>query len=256
MQYSFQFFLLHVLSKLLICSVGIFCMIKVNAVELEMAFSHDIPPYIFQQHNNGIEIDIISAALAYKGHSVKPVYFPLGRIPVAFKSRLVDAVMGDIGVDLTEVAGHYANPAVIYDNVFLTLKNKHIKIETPKDLDNLTIISFQGAEKRYPAWLSTANQERRFKGISDQLAQVKLLNHNRYDVVLSDRYIFRYFTKQLQQQGVINQLAITEHAFVQVNPRDYRPVFRDPKIRDDFNLGLQNLKDTGQIQAIYAKYLQ
>lgn len=47
----------------------------------------------FQAHNKGIEIDIISAALSYKGHTLKPLYSPLGRVPIAFKSKLVDAAI-------------------------------------------------------------------------------------------------------------------------------------------------------------------
>ncbi len=84
-----------------------------------MAFGQEIPPYIFQKHNKGIEIDIISAALAYKGHTLKPMYFPLGRVPIAFKSKIVDAAMGDMGIDLNTHGGFYADPAIIYHNVFL-----------------------------------------------------------------------------------------------------------------------------------------
>ena len=92
-----------------------------SAKEVLMAFSQEIPPYIFQKQNKGIEIDIISAALAVKGHTLKPLYFPLGRIPIAFTSNLVDAAMGDMGVNLEPKGGFYANPAVIYNNVFITL---------------------------------------------------------------------------------------------------------------------------------------
>jgi len=91
----------------------------IEAKEVFMAFGQEIPPYIFQKHNKGIEIDIISAALAYKGHTLKPMYFPLGRVPIAFKSKIVDAAMGDMGIDLNTHGGFYADPAIIYHNVFL-----------------------------------------------------------------------------------------------------------------------------------------
>ncbi|WP_235839777.1 hypothetical protein [Cognaticolwellia mytili] len=100
-----------------------------------MAFSQEIPPYIFQKNDRGIEIDIISAALAYKGHTLKPLYFPLGRIPIAFTNKLVDAAMGDMGVNLETNGGFYADPAVIYNNVFITMKSRKIIIEKPSDLD-------------------------------------------------------------------------------------------------------------------------
>jgi polar amino acid transport system substrate-binding protein len=226
-----------------------------SAKEVLMAFSQEIPPYIFQKQNKGIEIDIISAALAVKGHTLKPLYFPLGRIPIAFTSNLVDAAMGDMGVNLEPKGGFYANPAVIYNNVFITLKNQNISIEKPNDLDQLRVVSFQGAENRYPKWLKKVKEEKRFYGISDQLTQVKLLHFGRYDVVLSDRFIFYYFVKKMALMDVLEVSEVDEHIFTTVNPEDYRPVFRDPKVRDDFNLGLKKIKETGEFQKIYDHYM-
>jgi polar amino acid transport system substrate-binding protein len=220
-----------------------------------MAFSQDIPPYIFQQSNKGIEIDIISAALAYKGHTLKAAYYPLGRVPIAFSNKLVDAAMGDMGIDLTTKGGFYAEPAVIYDNVFITLNSNNISIKKPSDLNLLLVASFQGAEKRYPAWLNKVVDENRFFGVSDQLSQVKLLKLGRFDVVLCDRYIFHYFAKQLELFGHNEAITIDEHPFSTVNPDDYRPVFRDKKIRDDFNFGLSKLKESGGFEEIYTNYM-
>jgi polar amino acid transport system substrate-binding protein len=220
-----------------------------------MAFSKEIPPYIFEAQNKGIEIDIISSALAYKGHTIKPIYFPLGRIPYAFTNKLVDAAMGDMGVDLKLQGGFYADPAVIYDNVFITLKSKKISIKEPSDLNLLKVVSFQGAEKRYPKWLKKVKEDNRFYGVGDQLTQVKLLNFGRYDVVLSDRYIFNYFSKKLQSQNVLEAQEVDEHKLIIENIADYRPVFRNKKIRDDFNAGLNHLKESGEFQKIYDYYI-
>ena len=226
-----------------------------NAKEVLMAFSQEIPPYIFEKHDKGIEIDIISAALAYKGHTLKPLYFPLGRIPIAFRHNIADAAMGDMGVNLKLHGGFYANPAVVYDNIFITLKSRKIFIKRPKDLDSLQVVSFQGAEKRYPNWLKKVAEDDRFFGISDQLSQVKLLHLGRYDAVLSDRYIYRYFVNQMMLKNIQKVHSVDEHQFTTANPDDYRPVFRDKKVRDDFNLGLKKLKESGKFQKIYDSYL-
>jgi polar amino acid transport system substrate-binding protein len=223
--------------------------------EVTMAFSQEIPPYIFQKNNKGIEIDIISAALAYKGHTLMPLYFPLARVPIAFKSKLVDAAMGDMGNNIATRGGFYADPAVIYNNVFFTLKSKNVTINKPSDLDSFTVVSFQEADKRYPKWLKKTKEEGRFYGISDQLRQVKLLYLGRYDVVLSDRYIFKYFVKQVTLMNNLEINEVDEHTFATINPRDYRPVFRDKKIRDDFNLGLKIIKESGEFQKIYDNYI-
>lgn len=227
-----------------------------NAKEVYMAFSQEIPPYIFQKLNKGIQIDVISAALAHKGHTLKPLYFPLGRVPIAFKGELVDAVMGDMGVDLKSSGGFYADPAVIYNNVFYTLKSKNLSINKPSDLDELRVVSFQGAENWYPKWLNKVQDEKRLYGISDQLTQVKLLHYERYDVVLSDRYIFKYFVKEMMLMSGLEIHEVDEHKFAEMDPEHFRPVFRDKEIRDDFNLGLAKIKENGQFQSIYDKYIK
>jgi polar amino acid transport system substrate-binding protein len=226
-----------------------------SAKDVVMAFSHEIPPYIFEKENNGIEIDIIAAALAYKGHTLIPRYFPLGRIPFVFSNKLVDAAMGDMGVELETKGGFYADPAVIYQNIFVTLKSSDLVITSPKDLDSVTVVSFQGAQRRYPKWLDKVQKENRLYGISDQFTQVKLLHMRRYDVVLSDRYIFQYFFEKLKNSNDIETIDVDEHNFTSNNPKDYRPVFRDKTVRDDFNMGLSKLKESGEFNRIYDKYI-
>jgi polar amino acid transport system substrate-binding protein len=49
---------------------------------------------------------------------------------------------------------------------------------------------------------------------------------------------------------------VDEHKFTTVNPEDYRPVFRDRKVRDDFNLGLSQLKESGEFERIYDNYMK
>ncbi|GAB3253945.1 hypothetical protein GCM10027296_21720 [Chitinimonas naiadis] len=220
-----------------------------------MAFGEKIPPFCFPQTNSGIELEVIGEALAYKGHVLAPHYYPFARVPVAFKGGQVDAAMTDLGEDMTPFGGYYGDPAVLYDNVLITLKRRKLSIHKPEDLKGLTVVSFQGAANRYPQWLNPLKPEGRYIEQSDQEVQVKTLMKGRYDVVLSDRNIFKYFSLQLKRQG-FEILPVEEHAFTILNPMDYRPVFRSKQVRDDFNAGLKQLKSSGRYQAIYDKYLK
>ncbi|MFY7866201.1 substrate-binding periplasmic protein [Roseateles sp.] len=228
---------------------------QARAVEVLMAFGEKIPPFCIPESNSGIELDVIGEALAFKGHTLKPVYLPFARIPLAFKDKSVDAAMTDLGEDLRPSGGHYGDPAVFYDNVFITLRSRKLRIEKPADLQGLTVVSFRGAANRYPEWLQALKKTGGYAELNDQSAQVKTLMRKRYDVVLSDRNIFKYFSLQLKRSGFPLE-SIEEHRFAEVNPQDYRPIFRDPQVRDDFNLGLKHLKANGRFQAIYDKYLR
>lgn len=224
--------------------------------EIRMAFGEKIPPFVFPETDSGIELEVMRAALAYRGHVLKPLYYSFARVPEAFKSGTADATMTDLGEDLRPFGGNYGEPAVFYDNVFITLQDRHIVINKPADLAGLSVISFQGAAKRYPQWLSPVKGARRYFEQNDQELQVLTLNAGRYDVVLSDRNIFKYFTLKLKKEKKLHPKPTEEHRFVKFNPQNYRPIFRSAKIRDDFNAGLKQLKDSGQYKAIYDRYLK
>lgn len=226
-----------------------------HGAEVRMAFGEKIPPFCFPETNSGIEVEILGEALAYRGHVMKPHYYPFVRIPVAFKAGDVDAAMTDLGEDMEQWGAFYGNPAVFYDNVFVSLKERNFVIRTPTDLRGLSVISFAGAAKRYPEWLDGVKKAGQYYEQNDQALQVLTLDRGRYDLVLSDKNIFRYFTLQLKLNKSFKPKPVVEHSFVKFNPLDYRPVFRDRKIRDDFNAGLKHLQDSGRVNVIYQKYL-
>ncbi len=229
---------------------------NVNSIEVVMAFGEKIPPFCFPETNSGIELEVIGEALAHKGHTLKPKYYPLGRVPSTFINKQVDAAMTDMGQNLSPHGGHYGDPAVIYENVLITLRRRNLVINTPQDLAGLSIISFQGALKRYPKWLSMPNEAGNYRAHPNQELQVKNLYIGRYDVVLSDRNIFRYFMLKRKKDTGKPLKHIQEHSFTQLNPLDYRPIFRSESIKNDFNEGLKYIKGNGRFQKIYDRYLK
>lgn len=228
-----------------------------SAADVTMAFGDSLPPYILPESDAGIELEVVRAALAYRHHVLVPRYLPMADIGGAFRARAVDAVMMDVGEELGKAGGHYGAPPVIYDNVFITLKNRGLQIRKPADLERLSVIAFVGAGARYPSWLAKGGQAGRHKERNNQAMQPVLLNLGRYDVVLSDRNIYKYHELQERKRNAaFRALPVEEHVFTVEDPRHYRPVFRDPAIRDDFDAGLRQLKKSGRHQAIYDKYLK
>ena len=63
------------------------------------------------------------------------------------------------------------------------------------------------------------------------------------------------FLSQQLEKNNLQEKPLSEHDVFVERPLDYRPVFKSEKIRDDFNEGLQNLKDSGRYQEIYDFYL-
>ncbi|MES2015904.1 MAG: ABC transporter substrate-binding protein [Pseudomonadota bacterium] len=231
------------------------CLTPARAANVSMAFGEKIPPFCFPETDTGIELEVMREALAYRGHVLMPRYFSFARIPVAFKARDVDAAMTDLGEEMTAWGAFYGDPAVFYDNVFFTLSDRKLVIRKPEDLKGLSVLSFPGGAKRYPEWLDGVKRAGRYFEQNDQALQVLTLDRGRYDVVLSDRNIFHYFTIVLKLNKTFKPKAVSMHSFVKLNPMDYRPVFWDKKVRDDFNAGLKHLKESGRFELIYQKYL-
>lgn len=228
-----------------------------GAATVSMAFGDNLPPYILTASHSGIELDIVREALAFRGHVLQPRYLPMGRIPFSFIEGQVDAIMMDVGEDMAPYGGHYAAPPVLYENFFFTLKRRQLRLRKPDDLKGLNIMAFVGAAKRYPEWLKVLSRTPTYAERNNQAVQPLLLALGRYDAVLSDRTIFQYFVLQQQKADpAFLAPAVDEQALTPVDPRDYRPVFRDAAIRDDFNAGLEQLRKSGRYKAIYDKYLK
>lgn len=227
-----------------------------GAATVRMAFGDNLPPYILVATQSGIEVDIVREALAWRGHVLQPVFMPMGRVPVSFLARKSDAIMFDVGQDMRAAGGVYGDPPVIYDNFMYTLAKRRLSIRTPSDLRRRWIMSFVGASARYPEWFGKLDRNEHYVERNNQESQPQLLAMGRYDVVVSDRTIFTYYARQHERRDpAFHMPAVDEHPLPRANPRDYRPVFRDAAVRDDFNAGLAWLRKTGRYDAIYAHYL-
>lgn len=227
------------------------------SAEVHMAFGERLPPYIFPDTNTGIEIEIVRSALSYRGHTLKPDYFPMARIPVVFKTKQVDAVMMDVGENLEKNGGYYGDPPVIYRNVLFSLKKRKLVIKKPEDLKGLIVVGFVGAAKRYPEWFAQGVKDGTYSEKNDQSVQSELLRTGHAEVIVSDSDIFKYYALLMTKKNNSNEmLEVQEHTFTKENPDNYRPVFRDKKIRDDFNAGLLNVQKKKLDKIIYNKYLK
>ncbi len=240
-------FVLQILLLLLTLSVA--------ADEVEMGFPDCIPPYVFSANDQGIEVDIAREALAFRGHTLRPRYFRIDRLPLAFRFGRVDAVMVNFGADLTPSGGHNAEATAVYEDVLISLADRTYAITDPESIRGHLLIAFEGARFYYPDWVAPAESEGLYFETSNQLQQVQGLLRGKFDLMLSDRYIFRFFANKLAREQEITLPEVVEHEFTALDQTFHRPVFRSARVRDDYNAGLAALRASGRYQAIYAYYL-
>ena len=225
--------------------------VAAQAREIKIAVGLSLPPYVIQSSNSGIELDIVAQALADSGHTIKPLYFPFARVPVAVQDGEADAA-----ITISESSGikaAYSDSHISYQNFAISLARNKFKIASIDDLARHSVAAFQNAKlylgDRFAA-MASAN-----KGYGEYAQQVKqnmLLYTGRVDVIVGDRNIFKYFNDEAKQAGIDTSQPVAYHEIFPPTP--YRVAFRDAALRDAFNAALKKMRSDGRYDAIMKKY--
>lgn len=224
------------------------------AADVVMGFPEAIPPYVLPE-GGGVEVDIAREALAYRGHELIPSYFPIDKLSLAFRFNRVDAVMVNDGAGLSQRGGYVADASVAYNDVMVHLESKGIELNRPDDLTGLLVVGFSGAQAYYPEWVKVPQADGLYFEWASQEQQALGIYRGNFDVMISDRFIFCYYTNNLVRFGKIEPQLITMDRLSD-EPVFHRGVFKDESIRDDFNAGISYLKASGRYQQIYDAYLK
>ncbi len=219
------------------------------AKDITLLAGLSLPPYIIQEENKGMEYDIIKESLALKGHNLTLKYVPFVRIVVDYKNN-------DGAITINEssgATGNYSDVVITYQNSAISLKEKGITVNTIADLKGKNIVAFQNATKYLgPEFAEVAMANPKYAEQGQQDLQVKMLYSGRSDVIVSDVNIFKYYRNKVT--GMDTSADIVYHEIFQ--GVDYKVLFNDAAIRDDFNAGLAELKSSGRYDEIIKSYIQ
>lgn len=239
-------------AALALCSLSA----SLQAKEVTMLFGLALPPYVIQENNSGFELDIIKAALAVKGHSLKPVYASFSLITSTLKDNKADGAQRG-NPDLSEAAGYFYadSQTVFYQDMAITLKKNNLAINHVNDLKGKTVVAFQGASKFLgPEFGAAVAGNPSYSETANELKKVQQLYANGMQVFVGDMNIFKYF--RAKAGGVDTQQEIVFHKiFANADIKYNHAVFKDKQIRDDFDVGLKQLKSSGKYQEIIKKYI-
>lgn len=231
-----------------------------QAKDVKILFSLALPPYVIRdaggQNASGFEFDVIKAALASKGHTVKPVFVAMGAIPKMLKEQQADGAQRG-SPELTEAGGYFYSdePTVHYQDVAITLKKNNLTVNNAADLKDKSVTTFQGASHFLGAEFGAAVKGNAgYTETSDEKRRVMQLYANGAQVYVGDLNVFKYY--KAQTSGVdISQEVVVHKIFAPSNQQFNNAVFRDKQIRDDFNAGLKQLKASGQYKQLIKKYI-
>lgn len=227
-----------------------------SAKELTLATSLSIPPYIIKETESGIQLEIVREALKLKGHTLKKMsYVSNNRVLRMLQLKQVDGV---INIPPNVPNAFYSDMIIEYENVAISLEEKGFQIKSIADLSDKRITGFQNASKFLGAEFGAmAKANRRYSEVVNQFAQVDQLFRKRTDVVIGDKRIFLYFREQYRNTANTvgdASLPIVTFDVLPFSPR--KAAFHDEALRDDFNEGLQALRESGRYQGLIDSFMK
>lgn len=230
------------------------------AKEVNITIGSFLPPYVISSEDSGIEVDIIRSAFKAVGHTVSFNYVPTGRLLYFVKNNPFDGVVENSSYDMSKELGgatYTSNTIISLQNVVIALKKKQLIINEVEDLSTLKIIAFQHASKYLGQdFLSVIHNNPEYKEHAHQHLQIRQLYANKVDAVITDKRIFMYWRKLAYNKGQLLEESITESLIIYPlfipSARNLKTL--DKKINDDFNTGLDEIKQNGTYQAILDKY--
>ena len=246
------------LIKILITAVaGLLGLSSSFAAEVTVGFGKNRAPYVMNETNNGISVDLFRAALAHKGHSMQPLYISTNNANAAIHHR-VDAISHS--TEITSENHFLSDYYLSFKNCIITKSFSGIEIASLEDLTGHRITAWPGAHKYLGEKFSALFSPEHFKEHSpdyfeheSQLAQNQMFWRDRTDIIILDENIFRWYRRALTHQIDTND-SVNFHYLL---PQEtlVRALFKQASIRDDFNEGIRALRNSGEYQRIVDSYV-
>jgi len=211
------------------------------------------PPFVIEnnKNNGGIQLDLIRAIFAVDNQQVNFVHVPLVRSSSSVDKWHFDGMI-TLPSDSKKKNTYISAPYISYQDVAVTLAEDHLSIDDIADLSGKDIIAFQMAKQFLgEEFANTLLQAHHYSEMADQAKQIEMLFAKDTQVLILDINILKYFLKNNDAE-IYNKAYVVHALFPQMV---YSAGFKNKLIRDQFNRGLNKIKDNGKYQQILDKYL-
>ncbi len=229
--------------------------------ELSIAFGINRPPFVYQEDNQwkGFEIKLVAEALKFKGHVITNTkHFANKRLGLAVSNMGFD---GAAAVQYQDDGTFYLENFISYQNFAISRKMDNLKITSIKDLTQYKPVAWQNAYinlgQEYAKHFGpnvTLDYMKDYIEFVNQDNQNSYFWHGRANVIIIDKTIFLWHRKRLYPKYK-TQVEMVYHNLFDKHTH-YKANFKSQAIRDDFNLGLKHLRDSGRYQKIIDKYIR
>jgi len=221
-----------------------------------VSFAATNAPYawVSDGHVQGLEFDIMSAALSLSGYRLEAVARPYARLSKILANERIDGVTGQ---HPSELPGFYfSEPYMSYDNYAIVRKDSGIAVRDIDDLLTRSVVAWRGAavflglEGMAPQRFASA-REKTYLEFADQPTTFRYFWNRRADVLLSDKNIYETYLRE-HPDSAKDAPAVT---YLRILPGNMvQAAFKSQEVRDAFDQGLRRFKETGDYQRLVDRY--
>lgn len=218
---------------------------------IHVGFGAERPPFVFKNHTEGLEVELIYALCDEMGYQIEADFIPNARGYQYLNQKRID-----LYTTITESSkgdAYLSQPYIKFENVLISKQDKPTVISF-NQLINARITAFQNAKVFIPEIKAIKDQTALYLETATQHTQVILLYRDRVDYVFSERRIFEYYYQQAIMNGEIPENGFAYKIHHVREPTLYSAGFHDPELRDRFDIALKTIKENGTYQRIIDKY--
>lgn len=225
-----------------------------TAKELIVYFPDKMPPWAIQKNNSGFAPELIKRTLERKGYKITPRYVPLPRLVNYAKNNQGDVITM---IESKNLKTNYSNIISYFNTILISLEKNNFEINNIKELNNKSIIAFIGASDLFKEFKDISNKNPKYLELNNQRSQVMMFFDNRVDFILTDEHIFLYWKKDIGEK-LNTSLKYKTHelsTFSSIGMKSpFYFVFKDVKIRNEFNEELEKLIMNGEFLKIHNNF--
>jgi len=222
--------------------------------QVNAAFVQRNEPYYFKNNIvRGIEFDLANAVFNLSGNTMNGKFYPLDQIEQVFAQEHEADVM--VSIKSKNKHYFYSDSFVTFQDVVVTRKSDNLLIEGISSLSNKSVGAWHLAHKSlgrdYYARFNPAAKPKDYVEYRDQYQQVKDFIDQRIDVIVLDKKIFYWMLNKIAPSQT------DDFKFDYIFPPDagYCVAFKSEALRDQFNLNLTKIKDSGLYQQTISDYV-
>lgn len=223
-----------------------------GAEQVYLAVPLSMQPYFIAESGTGLTYETVEAAFAVQGRKIFPVFIS-ERDSKGVLSRYEHIDCAGFQTERDSEDWFATDDIFPFHVHAVTLAGNKIELNSITDLKDTTVVGYLGtSEELGTEFRAVAQENPRYREIYNHRAQVKLLLHNRVQVIIADRLLVDWYVRYLARE-LDRSVELTFHDLFPASQMKF--ACRRSDLIQDFMQGLEEIKRNGKLEEIKSRYV-